>query len=287
LKMRAEQTYPERRNRASMTKDFVRAVKKYPSLVITIGVILLIAAVFNRFVPVMAMLIGIINITGGNFFDSILAVLQMLTDLQNIPLTLLGVAAVAVLVSTAVGLLLPGYLLAASDGLEKGPKKKGLFRKGIRKYFLRFFHMTIRVVLLAVLLLVFLLVSTVPGIVMTRVALSSSPKLLIVAIFIDIVTVAMCFASLSFFSIYTYMWYLASLVTDNRPFSLGKQLADRRFWKILPVLLLFDIILAGGFLAIFMIGSQLIRYAAGWLFGTAFFTALALYLVKFFKDSFN
>jgi hypothetical protein len=34
-----------------------------------------------------------------------------------------------------------------------------------------------------------------------------------------------------------------------------------------------------------MAGIQIIRYAAGWIFATAFFTALALYLVKFFKDN--
>lgn len=277
----------ERRNRNNMINDILKAVKKYPSLVITIGVVVLIAEVFNRFVPVMAMIVGIINMTGGNIIDSILTILHMLLDLQNLPLILVTATVIAILFSLCVSLLLPGYLLAASDGLENGPKKKGLFRAGISKYSMRYFHMTLRVVLLAVVLVAFLMVSSVPGIVMTRVAVSTSPGLLVAAIFIDIVTVGVVFASLSFFSIYTYMWYIASLATANRPFKLGKQVADRRFWQIVLGLLIFDVIFAGGICIIFLISNQFIKYAIGWIFATAFFTVLALYLVKFFKNNFN
>jgi hypothetical protein len=261
------------------------AVKKYPSLVIATGTVFLIFAVFNRFVPVVAMIIGIVNMTGGSFFDAVLAVLQMMTDLQNIPVTAAAVAVFAVLFSIAAGLVLPGYLLAAGDGLDKGPKKRGLFREGIKKYFLKFFLISVRVVFLAVLLIVFLLVSTVPAIVMTRVALSASPELLIAAIFVDIVTVGVFFAGLAFFSIYTYMWYIASLVPVRQPFRTGKEVADRRFWCIILDLMVFDVIFAGGFYIIYITGSQVIRYAAGWLFATVFFTILPIYLVKFFKDN--
>lgn len=83
------------------------------------------------------------------------------------------------------------------------------------------------------------------------------------------------------------MWYIASLVTAKRPFRLGKQVADNRFWNITLGLLIFDVILVVGFFIIFMIGNQAIKYAVGWIFLTAFFTTLALYLVKFFKNNFN
>jgi len=270
-----------------MTKDIVNAVKKHPSLVITLGAVILVAEVFNRFVPIMTMIVGIVNMTGGDILDSILAALHLLIDLNNLPLVLGAVAVIALLFSVFIGLLLPGYLLTAIDGLDEGPGKKGLYREGIRKYFLRFFHMTLRVVLLAFLLLVILLVSTVPGIVMTRVALTTSPELMVAAVFVDVVTVGVVFASLLFFSVYTYMWYIASLVTAKRPFRLGKQVADNRFWNITLGLLIFDVILVVGFFIIFMIGNQAIKYAVGWIFLTAFFTTLALYLVKFFKNNFN
>lgn len=276
---------PERRNCTIMTKVIINAVKKYPSIVITPGVVFLIAAVFNRLVPVMAMIIGLINMTGGDFFDSILAILQMMTDLQNIPLILIAVVALDILFSVAAGLILPGYLLSVSDGLENGPGKKGLFLEGIKKYFLRFFLMTIAVVISAIVLMVILLVATVPAIVMTRVALSSSPELLIAAIFIDIMTIGAVFAGLSFFSIYIYMWYIASLTNVNKPFKLGKKIADCRFWNIVLGLFIFDVVFAVGFFIIYITGIQIIRYVAGWIFATAFFTALALYLVKFFKDN--
>jgi uncharacterized membrane protein YobD (UPF0266 family) len=49
--------------------------------------------------------------------------------------------------------------------------------------------------------------------------------------------------------------------------------------------MVFDVIFAGGFYIIYITGSQVIRYAAGWLFATVFFTILPIYLVKFFKDN--
>ena len=107
-----------------MTKVMINAVKKYPSLVITPGVVFLIAAVFNRLVPVMAMIIGVVNMTGGDFFDSVLAILQMMTDLQNIPLILIVVAALAILLSVLTGLILPAICLQQATHWRREPGKK-------------------------------------------------------------------------------------------------------------------------------------------------------------------
>jgi len=268
-----------------MIKTTARAVAKHPSIVITIGLIMLAGAVFNRFIPVMAMIIGIINMTGGDFFDSVLALMQMLIDPQNILAILIVTAVLAVLASVVIGLLLPGYLLTVNDGLEKGAGKSGLYRKGIRNYFLKFFLIAIRTTFLTVILLVFLLVSSVPAIVITRLASSSRSELLLAAIFVDIVTIGVFFAILSFFSAYIYMWYITSLTESKKPFRDGKAIADSSFWSIALGLFAFDVIFAVCICLIYLIGSQALRYILGWVFTTGFFTVLAVYLVQFFRDS--
>ncbi len=268
-----------------MIKTTLKAVAKHPSIVITVGVIMLIAAVLYMFIPVMAMIIGIVNMTGGDFFDSVLALIQMLVDPQNIWLILVSTAIMAILLSAVVGLLLPGYLLTVNDALLNGAGKKGLFIKGIRKYFFRFFLITIRATIFSVLLVIFLLVSSVPAIVITRLAFLSKPELMLAAVFIDIMTIGVFIVALSFLSIYIYMWYIASLTASKKPFRAGKAIADRRFWRITLGLLVFDAVFAGGLCLIYMVGSQIFRYISGWAFTTAYFTTLAVYLVQFFRDS--
>jgi len=267
-----------------MIKTTARAVAKHPSIVITIGLIMLAGALFNRFIPVMALIIGVINMTGGDFFDSVLALMQMLIDPQNVLAILIATAVLAVFASVVIGLVLPGYLLTVNDGLEKGAGKRGLYRKGIRNYFLKFFLIAIRTVFLSVVMLVFMLVSSVPAIVITKLV-STRNDLILAAIFIDIVTIGVFFAILSFFSAYIYMWFITSLTESERPFRDGKAIADSNFWNIALSLLAFDVIFAVCIFLIYIVGSHVLRYILGWTFTTAFFTVLAVYLVQFFRDS--
>lgn len=268
-----------------MIRTTVDAILKQPFIIITIGIIMLVMAIFNIFIPVMAMIIGIVNMTGGSFFDSVLAVIQMLIEPQNIPMILISLVALTLVFSATIGLLLPGYLLTVNDGLSTNAKTKHLFIMGIRKYFLKFFLISIRSLIFTVILGVLVLVSSVPAIVITRVALLSKPELMIAAVFIDVLTVCVLFLTLSFYTIYTYMWYIASLTASKNPFKAGKAAADRCFWKIALGLLAFDIIFAVGLFTVYMIDSQVFRYIAGWIFTTCFFTTLAVFLLKNFRDS--
>jgi hypothetical protein len=258
----------------------IQAVIKRPFILIMIGSIMLAAAVFNAFIPLMAMIVGIVNMTGGGFFDSLLSVLQILIDTENIPMILLSLAAITVLVSAAIGILLPGFLIITEDGLVKGKKKKGLFLEGLKKYFFRFFVMGLKTSLFTLLLVVFLLVASVPAIIVTRAAMTSSSNLLVAAIFMDIVTIGVFFMGLSFFSTYIFMWYIAASKGAERPFKAGKAIADKGFWSITFCLLLFDIAFAAVIYLIYSSGSQLFRYFSGWVFTTAFFTTLTVYLVS-------
>lgn len=268
-----------------MIRTTVYAVIKQPFILITIGILMLVMAILNFFIPVMAMIIGIVNMTGGSLIDSVLAVLQMLIEPQNFPAILVFSAILTIFLSAVIGLVLPGYLLTINDGLSKKEKSKHLFLFGIRKYFFKFFLISIRSILLTEILGVIILVSTVPAIVITRVALFSRPNLMLAAVFIDVLTVCVIFLGLSFYTIYTYMWYISALTASRKPFEAGKAAADRCFWKMTAGLLAFDIIFAAGLFAVYLIDNQLFRYIAGWIFSTCFFTTLAVYLVSSFRDS--
>lgn len=264
-------------------KTTIQAVVKRPFIPILIGSIMLVAAIFNAFIPLMAMIIGIVNMTGGGFFDSILSVLQMLIDAENIPIILISLAMITVIVSVVIGLLLPGFLLIVGDGLEKGKKKKGLFVEGIKRYFFRFLLMALKTSLFTLLLIVFLLVASVPAIIVTRATMTSNPDLLLAAIFMDIVTAGVFFMCLSFFSAYIYMWYVAASKGVKKPFRVGKVVADRGFWEISLSLLIFDIVFAAVIYLIYSSDSQMFRYVSGWIFTTACFTTLAVYLVSTYR----
>lgn len=261
-------------------KTTVQTVRKRPFVFIMVSAIMLLAAVFNAFIPLMAMIVGILNMTGGGFFDSILSILQMLIDPENIPAILVTLAALTLIASVSAGLFLPGFLLIIDDGLAKGKKKKGLFMEGLKKYFFKFTIITLKTAPITVLLVTFLIVASIPAIIVTRAAMTTSQDLLIAAIFMDIVTIGTFFMGLSFFSSYIYMWYIAASKGEEKAFLTGKAVADSSFWSISMSLLVFDIIFAVTLYLIYSSESQLFRYVSGWIFTSAFFTTLAVYLVS-------
>lgn len=262
-----------------------QAVMKRPFILILIGVLMLVAAIVNAVIPVMAIIIGIVNMTGGNIFESMLSVLQMLIDPGIIPTLLILLAVLALLASIAAGLLLPGYLLIVDDGIAGRSKKRGLFTEGLKSYFFRFFFMTVKTALCSAFLAVFLMVAAVPAIIVTRAALATKPDLMIAALFIDFVTVGVFFFCLSFFKAYVYMWYIAASKGETKPFAAGKAAADRQFWSMVLSLPAFDVIFAAVIYLIYLSDSQAFRYVSGWIFTTAFFTTLAVYLVQTYSDS--
>lgn len=260
------------------------AVMKRPFIIIMIGILMLVAAVVNAFIPVIAMIMGIINLTGGGIFEGILSILQMLIEPSVILTVLIILAIFALVASAAAGLLLPGYLLVVRDSVDRGDKKQGLFLAGLKKYFFKVFLIAVRAVPFTALLAVFLMVAGVPAIVVTKAALTTRPNLMIAAVFIDIVTISVLFMSVSFFKAYIFMWFLAAVEGMAKPFKAGKSIADRNFWKFALGMLAFDVVFVAAIFAIYLSDNQLFRYAAGWVFTTGFFTVLAVYLDQIFRD---
>ncbi|MGI6668452.1 MAG: hypothetical protein ACOX4M_03195 [Acetivibrionales bacterium] len=260
-----------------------KTITKRPSMPVLVGALMLAAAVFNALIPVMAMIVGIINMTGGGFFDSVMSIIQLLIDPDNLPTILIAAAGSAILVSVVSGLLLPGFLMIVDDGLAMGKREKGLFARGIRRCFFRFFLMTLGLSFITLLLFVFLLVAAIPAIIVTKAAASTNPDLTLVAVFIDLITLAAFIMCLMFFKVYVYMWYIAAAKMEKRPFAAGKAVAGRIFGRAAVQLLGFDIVFAAVIYLIYLNESQLLRYVLGWVFATAFFTTLAVYLVRLYN----
>lgn len=269
----------------SIIRTTMRAATKRPSLPVFIGILMLATAIFNTFIPVMATITGVLGMTGGNIFESMLSVLQMLIDSDILLTLLMMLVVVTILVAIIAGLLLPGFLLAAVDSIATGAKKQGLFIEGVKHHFFRFFFMTVKTVLFTAFFALFLMVSLIPAIIVTRMAVTARSELMIAALFIDFMTAGVIFMCLSFYKAYIYMWYIAASTGEEKPFSKGKSIADRQFWDLTLKLLIFDIVFVAGMISsTYLIKNQIYRYILGWTFSTAFFTTLAVYLVQTFRD---
>jgi len=244
---------------------------------------MLAAAVINSIIPVVALIVGVINMADGASLDVVVSALQMLMD-PGVALTLLvAVALLTLLISAGAGILLPGYLLTVDDGIFGEGRKKGLFGLGIKRYFSKFFFMTLKASLITVIMGVVLLVACVPAIVVTRVALSSKPELMLGAIFIDVVTALVFLMCVSFYKSYVFMWYLASAFGEKKPFAKAKALGNRMFWRLSLGFLLFDLVFGVLIYLIYQSDSQLFRYIIGWAFTTLFFTVFSVYLVNIYR----
>jgi len=268
-------------------KTTVHAVTRRPFILLLIAVLMLAVGILNAFVPVMAILIGIVNMAGGGIIESLLALLQMLIDPGILPALTIFLGVMTLLVSIVGGILLPGYLSVVEDAISKGDrqfKTKSIFLKSLKGRFLKFFFMTLKTMVLAILLVIFLMVASVPAIIVTRAALTTKPNLMLGAMFIDFVTVGVLFMSSSFFQSYVYMWYMAASKGEKKPFKAGKAVADRRFWGLVLNLFLFGVVFAVMIYLIYLSNSRILRYMAGWAFATAFFTTLTVYLVKTYRD---
>lgn len=268
-------------------KTTVHAVTRRPFILLMVAALMLAAVVLNAFVPVLAILIGVVKMTSGGVLESLLSLLQMLIDPGVLPALLIFLGVTTLLVSLLSGLLLPGYLAVVDDTLAKAEHKrktKSIFLEGMKSNFFKFFFMTIKTMVMAVLLTIFLIVASVPAIIATRAALTTKPNLMVGALFIDFVTAGVLFMSSSFFQSYVYMWYMAASKGEKKPFKAGKAVADRRFWSLVLNLFLFGLVFAIIIYIIYLSDNRALRYIAGWAFATAFYTTLAVYLVKTYKD---
>lgn len=262
----------------------VRAVKSRPLIIILPAVLLLLWSVLNTYNPILPVISGIVKITGGTTMDSLVSVLQLIMDPSLIPLVLLLFIGTILLVSLFAGLVLSGYFYVIASALNGRKRCSGEFREGLKRYFFRYFLISLRAVPFMEALAVFMLVSSIPAIIVTRAVTIDKPELLIAAVFVDILTAAVLFFSLIFSRIYIFFWYPSALKAAKKPFTYGKRLVDRHFWEIVLRVLFFDIVFAAFHYIISAIGSPIMQQLLAWLFNTVFFTTFAVYVFKAFSE---
>lgn len=264
----------------------VKAVKKQPLILAVTGSAMLITGIINLFVPAMALVVGVINMTEGNILDSLMSIFHILLEPEIISTVLVILAAMILAASIIAGLVLPFFLLMVGNAIAKGEKKQRsivLFTEGLKKHFLKFFFMTMDVLALTVVLAVFLIVASIPAVVVTKLAITSKPDLMVGALFIDFITIVVAFFSFSFYKVYIFMWFAAASKGERKPFKTGKAVGDTRFWSITLGLLIFDLVFSAAIFLIYQSESQIFRYTAGWVFATAYFTVLSVYIIQTFQ----
>lgn len=268
----------------NILKTTVRAVSRRPLIIILPAVLLLMFSLLNSYNPILPIITGIASITGGTALESLISVLQLLLAPSMISIVLILFAGTTLLASLFAGLVLSGYFNVVMSALDGQPGKRGEFREGLKRYFSRYFAITLRAVPFMLLLSVFMLVSSVPAIIVTRAVTIDKPELLIAAVFVDILTVAVLFFGFIFSRAYIFFWYPAALKVAKKPFAYGKRLVDGHFWGIVLRILIFDIVFVLFHYINITAGSSILQTLLGWLFNTAFFTILTVYIINAFKE---
>lgn len=268
----------------NILKITIQSAVKRPLIIILPAVIMLMFSVLNSYNPVLTVILGISSATGGTVFDGVISVLQLIMDPAIIPGIALFIAGAIILISLLAGIILSGYFHIVRITLEGINKTKGDFKAGIKKYFTKVFIITLKASLFTVFISGIMIIATVPSIIITRVATSTKPELLLAAIFVDILTAGVLFFGLIFSKIYLLYWYPAVFNNIPKPFKYVKRIVDGNFWQIVFKLVMFDIVFSVFLYLVLIIASITLKLIFGWIFITIFFTVLVVFIFYSFSE---
>lgn len=261
----------------------LRAVARRPLIIVLPALLGLVFSLLNAYNPLMPVISGIVSITGGTFYDSILSAVQLLLDPALVPIVLSASAGLVLLISLFSGLVLSGYFNIVAAAVDDRERQPGEFRGGFKRFFVKFFLLSLRAALFMLALTVLILVSSLPALIVSGTTAAGKTELLFAAAFIDILTIAVLLFGFLFSMAYILFWFPSAMKTEKKSFTYGKRLVDGYFWRIILHLLIFFLIFAGIHLAIAAAGQPTLQLLLGWLFDTAFLTTLAVYVFAAFK----
>lgn len=267
----------------SPTGYTLRAIAKRPVIVWFLGTLALLFLAVNKYNPAISILSGLGKVTKGDVFESIMSLLQIITELRMLVIMLLFIIGLSISSALLAGLIFSGYLKIVSNAVENKNKEKGQFASGFKKYFLKTLLMSFATVFLSLILLVFAAIASVPSIVTTRAALSGKLEFSIAALFIDVLTASVLFFGLMFFRIYFLFWYPAVFNDDEKPFTAGKKVADKCFWQIAFRFAAFDAFFAAAWFAVAQIKDPAAQFLVNWVFITFFLSFFITYIFSFYK----
>jgi hypothetical protein len=242
---------------------------------------------------------GFNRIGKGNFLESIVYAVQLLfnfvSNTRNAVKDIIIFLIFILVFSLILGIIFSGLFYVVNKALDGGPKTKGEFIRGIRKFAIRLSWVSFRVLISGLLVFIILLIAIIPAVVITRAWLSGKSELVAVVAFLDTLTVGVVFFGVMFFSAYVFFWYPAAVNIKRKTFSAAKYIADNNFWPLVIRILILEIILVVSHLILTYInvnlstsnaGNPIFAYAMfiiNWVFKTLFFSFFITYIFAYFK----
>ena len=276
----------------------VRRLMKRPDITITFSLFALVYC-FLEYILLFPLISGVSSIEGGNIFDSIIHISQLVVNsLMSIRILLCVVIGI-MLSGIVFGFILSGCLYKLNNFLAKRKRVKMEFLRGVKKHFLNFSIVSFLVILFSVLFFMFMMVVSVPAVAISRSFVDGNTDLLLLTILFDIITLVILFFGIMFFRIYMCSWFPAVLNFKNRHFFIAKYAADTYFWSVLvriftldAIFILFQYMLLylNSILPIHGVGGIvrfIILFFLNWIFKSIFFIVMAvLFFLRFlfFKE---
>jgi hypothetical protein len=277
----------------------LNAMFKRPFIIFFTGIITLIYCIIDYFNPITYLIMGFNRIGKGNFLESIVYAVQLLfnfvSNTRNAVKDIIIFLIFILVFSLILGIIFSGLFYVVNKALDGGPKTKGEFIRGIRKFAIRLSWVSFRVLISGLLVFIILLIAIIPAVVITRAWLSGKSELVAVVAFLDTLTVGVVFFGVMFFSAYVFFWYPAAVNIKRKTFSAAKYIADNNFWPLVIRILILEIILVVSHLILTYInvnlstsnaGNPIFAYAMfiiNWVFKTLFFSFFITYIFAYFK----
>lgn len=263
----------------------LEAAIKRPFAFFATAFMTLIFLFINSYNPLLALVMGFTQITGGDALQSIVSALQVLTD-YDIVFPVLAILLIGgALVSVFFGVLISGIIYILNNFLDGKNKVKNEFMFGVKKNFKKVAFITFKSIVIIVAAAAFLLVACVPSIVITKAAASNKDDLFLLALMLNTVTLFVAFFIVMFIKIYISFWYAAAFNVQSKFFMLGKKAADSNFWTIFLVVMMFDFVFAVIQYLIWIIRKSPAAFFINWIFMTVFFFAYAIYILSAYKNA--
>jgi hypothetical protein len=277
----------------------VQSIIRRPFILVYFGLIALIYSIIDSKNPLTSVLMGFNRLGKGDFLEMIIYSIQIFLNIMMNPQTalkaLIGFVLLLLVASLIIGLIFSGYFNVVNNAVGKKEKRKGEYFQGIKRYFLRITFVSLRAVLMSIIVLVVTMVATVPAVIITKSWLSGREELLVVAAFVDVVTIGVIFLIFMFYSTYVSFWFPSSVNNTKRWFFTGKENADKFFWKIsFRYIIFFVVFLICHFiLAKINVNSsepgfifdmkKFAGFMANWIFNTLFFGLFITYVFSVYK----
>ncbi|MDP4183011.1 MAG: hypothetical protein Q8942_18230 [Bacillota bacterium] len=282
-------------------KGAVRSILDRPFIWVYFGIIALIYSIIDSINPLTALLMGFNRIGKGDFLEMIIYSIQIfiniMTNAGTATKALIVFIILLLVVSLLMGVAFSGYFNVINNVVRKKDKYEGEFFEGLKSYFLRTTFVSLRALLTSIFVIFTALIAAVPAVIITKSWISGRQELTIVAAFVDVITVGALILIFMFFSTYISFWFPASINNDKSAFLVGKENADKIFWKLsLRYILFFFIFLICHFILSRLsinpeeidLAGNIKRFAvfvANWFFNTVFFSFAITYVFSAYKLS--